>query len=422
MKRFTESRVVAATVAVVWAAAAGQLGYTAVQRALVESRIAEAGSFDEVRRVCAKDAENAECAARLAVAAESYGVHRLEYWDRAVELNGHDAGLLIQAALAYESAGDKAKAERLLTRAAERSRTWLPRWSLANYYYRRGRPEEVAKWARLALERGYGDRVPLYGLCRSAGLSQDEILNRVVGKSDIAAMEAYLRYARQFGEEGAGPLARAAEMLLDARGGAGLTRVSANEIALASEAIVRAGDPTRAYSIWQRLKHQGGLGALAGVDGGVLGDAGFTGRAMAAPGFGWAMAAVEGVEIRAGSPPGMVKIETTGGQPERLTVLSQRVRLDGGGRWVLRFEASANGEQPADGHFVWALEKEGEDGEAAKRELKLGQDWTAAGEGWDVEGGFWQLSLIHRRPLGAVRWSGELRIRNLSLRREGAGR
>jgi hypothetical protein len=415
--------VAAAVVAVTWAAVAGQLSYVAVQRASMQRAVAGAAGFEAAKWVCAADAENAECAARLAVAAERYGFVGLELWDRAVELNRHDAGLLIQAALAHEAAGEEAKAERLLLEAAERSRTWLPRWSLANHYYRRGRPNEVAKWARLALERGYGDRAPIFGLCRSAGLTEDMILGRVVGARDVDGIEAYMRSLRaEAGGDWAGPLARAAEMLFDANGGAVVTRASAEELAQACETLVRLGENERAYAIWQRLGQRGGLGEVTGVDGGALGDAGFTGRSMAAPAFGWAMAAVEGVEILAGSPPGTAKIEMRGGQPETLVVLSQRVRLDGGGRWALRFEAAANGDQTADGHFHWVLAKDGEGGEAARRDWKAGAEWGSADVGWDVEGGFCRLSLVYRRPLGAARWSGEMRIRNLSLRREGAVR
>jgi tetratricopeptide (TPR) repeat protein len=423
LKRFAESRVAAAVVAVFWAAVAGQLSYTAVQRASMQRAVAGAAGFEAANRVCGADSENAECAARLALAAERFGVEGLDLWDRAVELNRHDAALLIQSALAHESAGDEAKAERLLLEAAERSRTWLPRWSLANYYYRRGRKEEVAKWARLALERGYGDRTPLYGLCRSAGLTEDEILSRVVGARDVAGIEAYLRYVRAEADgETAGALSRAAEMLFEANGRAGVTRTSAEELAQTCETLVRLGEHERAYKIWQRLAERGGLGEVNGRDGGALGDAGFTGRSLAAPAFGWAMATVAGVEILAGSPPGTAKIEMSGGQPESFVVLSQRVRLEGGGRWALRFESAENGDLPADGHFHWALENDGEGGEGAMKGWTGGPEWAGADVGWDVEGGFWRLSLVYRRPMGSARWSGQMRIRNLSLRREETGR
>ena len=111
-----------------------------------------------------------------------------------------------------------------------------------------------------------------------------------------------------------------------------------------------------------------------------------------------------------------------GGQPETFAVLSQRVRLDGGGRWVLSFESTANGDQPADGHFLWVLAKDGDGGEEVKRDWKAGTEWESADVAWDVGGGFWRLCLVYRRPLGAARWSGQMRIRNLNLRREEAGR
>lgn len=422
MKRFAESRWAAAAVALGWAAAAVPLVCVAVRRAVAERAIAGASSFDEARRACAADAGNAECAARLAAAAERYGVNPLEFWDRAVELNRYDARVLIEAALAHEAAGEPDKAERLLNEAAGRSKTWLPRWSLANFHFRRGRPGEVAKWSRLALERGYGDRAPLFALCRAAGMTYTDILNQVVGTRDVAGIQAYMRFAGAEAGDAAGELARAAEMLMEAEGGVGISRQSGDELALASEALVRTGEYVRAWNVWGRLIGRGALGDVTGRDGGALLDVGFTGRAMAAPGFGWAMAAEEGAEVRAGSPPGTVKIELTGGQPERFPVLWQRVRLEEGGTWVLRFEASANGDRPADGHFHWALGREGDGAEAVRPVEAAGAVWSENALPWDVDGGFRRLSLEYRRPLGSARWSGELRIRNLSLRREGAPR
>lgn len=423
MNRFAESRVAAAVIAAVWAAVACPLIYVAISRASMQLAMTGADDFDQAQRVCAADAENAECAARLALAAERFGMDPLKFWDRAVELNRHDADLAIQAALAHEAAGGESRAERLLLEAAERSRTWLPRWSLANFYYRRGRPDEVAHWARLALNRGYGDRGPLFRLCRSAGLSHDEILGTVLETRDLAGVEAYMAYVRaDLGEEAAGALARAAERWFKANGGKEITAASADELALVSEALVRFGKHDRAFEIWERLRQLGALGEVRRLDGSALGDAGFTGRTMAAPGFGWAMATEEGVELLAGSPPGMAKIEMRGGQPENFVVLSQRVRLDGEGRWVLRYESAASGDLPPDGHFVWLLANEEDAGESARRELRGSPEWSDAEVVWDTEGGFRRLSLLYRRPLGAARWAGELRLRNLRLRREGARR
>lgn len=423
MKRFAESRLAAAALAAAWAAAAGPLVYTTIARAVTQGAIARAVGLEEATRACEADRENAECATRLAVAAERFGLTSLRLWDRAVELNRWDAAVLIQSGLAHEAEGETEKAERLLVEAAGRSRTWLPRWSLANFYARQGRPDEVAKWARLALERGYGERAPLFGLCRSAGVSHDKILTAVLGERDIAGIEGYMGYLRaQAVAEAAEPLARAADMLLNAYGQARLSRANADELALAADWLVVQDQQERGWTIWQRLREQGGMGDVPGAVGGVLCDAGFTDQAMAAPGFGWEMTKAEGVQILAGSPPGMAKIELTGGQPESVTLLSQRVKLGGGGRWVLGFEAAVNGDQPADGHFLWVLAMESERGEEAARGWKSESDWKGVGVSWDVEDGFWRLSLVYRRPLGSARWSGELRIRNLSLRREGANR
>src|SRR6185437_12999593 len=68
-----------------------------------------------------------------------------------------------------------------------------PRWTLANFYYRRGNEAEFWKWMRRALEVSYGDRTPAFDLCWRVTPDAKEILARAIpDRHDPLA--AYLRY------------------------------------------------------------------------------------------------------------------------------------------------------------------------------------------------------------------------------------
>src|SRR5579859_3821061 len=58
--------------------------------------------------------------------------------DRAVSLNLRFTAAWIARGLEAESAGDGRLAEASLLRAAEIDHTYLPRWTLANFYFRAG--------------------------------------------------------------------------------------------------------------------------------------------------------------------------------------------------------------------------------------------------------------------------------------------
>jgi hypothetical protein len=397
------------------------LAFTIIQRAYIQGAITQPVPLSAAMRICGLDPANAECAARLAIMAEQYGVTSSKLWAKALELNPYDSSLMTQAALAYETSSDPARAERTYLEAARLSQTWLPRWSLANYYYRQNRPRDVAKWARLALERGHGDRFPLYSLCRSAGFTYPEILKGVLPQGHVPSIESFMVFLRSQpgSSEALGTLTTAGMQLLELVGPSPPPNPGVDQLAYAVDHLIRQGEPERAHRIWQGMKSHRLLPPEFGPGAGVLTDAGFSGVQMAAPAFAWEMAKVEGVEVLAGTPPGGVKIELSGGQPEALVVLSQCVRLSGFTRWVLTFESSESGDQPAGQHFRWRLEDLISHKELAPVSVQGagGGQWEKSRLVWEVSPGlaFYRLRLNYQRPLGSSRMTGEVRIRSLRL-------
>jgi tetratricopeptide (TPR) repeat protein len=415
----------AAVLAMAYTLLAIPLAFTIVQRAYIQGAITQPVPLSAAMRVCSLDPSNAECAARLAIMAEQYGATSNKLWGKALQLNPYDSSLMTQAALAYETSGDASRAERTYLEAARLSQTWLPRWSLANYYYRRNSPRDVAKWARLALERGHGDRFPLYSLCRSAGFTYPEILGGVLPRGHVPSIESFMAFLRSQpgSDEAFDTLTKAGIQLQELVAPGPAPNPGVDQLAYAVDHLIRQGEPERAHRIWQAMASRRLLPPEFSPGGGVLTDARFSGVQLAAPAFAWEMAKAEGVEVLGGTPPGGVKIELSGGQPEALAVLSQCVRLSGFTKWVLTFESSESGDQPAGKHFRWRLEDLVSHKELAPISVQGagGGQWDESRLVWEVPPGtlFYRLRLNYQRPLGSSRMTGELRIRSLRLDGEG---
>ncbi len=71
---------------------------------------------------------------------------------RAVELNPFDSESWIQLGFVSEfQQHDRAGAERFYLKAAEVNKTFLPRWTLTNFYFRNDQPKEFFRWATATL-------------------------------------------------------------------------------------------------------------------------------------------------------------------------------------------------------------------------------------------------------------------------------
>ena len=84
---------------------------------------------------------------------------------RAVALNPWDARSWIELGLRAEARENDAAAQRCMLRAAEMDRQFLPRWRLANYYFRHDDEAMFWHWTREAAAMVYGDANPVFRLC-----------------------------------------------------------------------------------------------------------------------------------------------------------------------------------------------------------------------------------------------------------------
>jgi tetratricopeptide (TPR) repeat protein len=92
-------------------------------------------------------------------------IHARELLTVAQSLDRYNAQADIELGLQYEAEGDFSRAEKQMLEAYEVDHTYLPRWSLANYYFRRNNMPAFWAWARSAAEMPADDVGPLFELC-----------------------------------------------------------------------------------------------------------------------------------------------------------------------------------------------------------------------------------------------------------------
>jgi tetratricopeptide (TPR) repeat protein len=101
--------------------------------------------------------------------------HARELLLQAVHVNRYNAQARIELGLQYEADGDFRSAETALLGAYDVDHTYLPRWTLANYYFRRANMPQFWEWARKAAEMPSDEMGPLFALCMRVSPDPDKI-------------------------------------------------------------------------------------------------------------------------------------------------------------------------------------------------------------------------------------------------------
>jgi tetratricopeptide (TPR) repeat protein len=373
-----------------------------------------AASSDGLLAAEKTDPSNPVYARGYAAARAFQGLPAKAAWEHAVKVAPRDADVLTQAAIAAEFRGDRAEAERLLLEAERYNHLWLPRWSLANYFFRRGRYDKVLEWGHLALLRAYGDRTALFRLCRQAGASDAVLMDQIVPPD--AQNRAALVYFF-IAEDGRDSLERAAQLYLEAAAPEPC-EAQARPVLAAIDALLDAGRPDPARRLWALLagRHVIPYGPWSP-------DTPLTNPRLDPPldppALDWRMARVDGVEILRGVPPGGAKIFFRGSQPDVQDLLWQILVLPGGRAWRLRFEYETRGIPAEQSGLAWRLAEypKWRVVESAPQARLAAETWERAEATWRLPPGegLYALTFQVRRLLGQTRIEGEIRLRILGL-------
>lgn len=388
---------------------------TIFRRAAADVQARSGRSPREIERACLADPGRASCWARLAEARELLGADASPEWRAALERNPRDPSVLAQAAISAESQRAFPEAERLLLQAESYNRLWLPRWTLANFYYRRNRKPEFWQWMRAALERSYGDLTAAFHLCRDAGGNAGFLLDKVLPDTPEIrrAFVSFLIAEHQLDD-----LPTAAERYASAASPSDQQNVTAALIASA-ESLVTSHRAEPALRLWNHLAARNYIPYGSWSAESPLFNARFQ-KPLDPPAFDWRTPADEGVTVLFGAPVDGVKISLSGRQSEHADLLTQYLVLQPARRYHFAFEFQTPGINTAETALEWvANDVETGDPYLIESPALASPAWTRQSI-WlqtpkDARPRLTRLSLVAGRKIGFARMQGEAWFRRMRM-------
>ncbi len=307
--------------------------------------------------------------------------------ETAARVNPVSSAPRIRLGLAAETRGDFQGAEKWLLDAARVDRQFEPRWTLANFYFRRERSDPFWKWMKNALEVSYGDRRLAFDLCWRMTQDPSEILVRAIpDKHEVLA--AYLYYVLDQHREATGPVALKMAAWHD--------QADAPSLEVACDVLLDSREVVQAHELWKQLGH---------TQVGLITNGDFAAE-PSGHGFDWRPARPVGVtDIQV---PGAHRILFSGRQPESCELLRQLVALEVGKSYLLRWEARTR-EFGSPTGIEWSA------GQAQAAGAREQDDWRAGGLEFKAGASVMPIALRYQRPIGQTRSEGSIEIRNVSL-------
>jgi tetratricopeptide (TPR) repeat protein len=354
---------------------------------------------------------NAEYVARLASWKED---RRAALLKSAVELNPFDYESLIQLGLSAEmTAADPATAEAYFLKAASVNRMYLPKWTLAGYYFRRQNSSEFFRWANetLKISPYAGDPVftQMWLMSQDPARLSAAIPDRA---RTLIQYTWFLSNSKQFAA-----MPPIVERLVRVVGEDDPRAWGRNDlIASALDHVLASGDLHTGLQIWTTLRDGRWIPQSVPDADRPLTNGDFH-WPFYKHGFDWAPAETEAVHIQQFVNEPSIDIGLSGDQPEHCELLRQYVAIESGFLYKLQWKAEAQG-IPAGSGLAWHLRPANAD----ERIDITSIDLLRAPQAWEFVAppkvtGF-MLTLEYDRALGHVRPAGHTLLRSVSLNRQ----
>lgn len=322
--------------------------------------------------------------------------HAHNLLETALNLDRYNAQAAIELALQDESEGNYSESEKLLLGAFAVDRTYVPRWTLANYYFRRDNLPAFWKWARKAAEMPSEDMGPLFELCWRVTPDATEIAKAVLN-DDPVAIRQYLGFLMDKDQMDA--LGTVAPRLVQA----GNPETDRTFLLGTINRLVAANDGSAAEGVWKSMVQRGWVSSDASLP-----NNGEFNRVPLAVAFDWNLLEYPGLH----SWPGSSGLETefSGEEPETCTIAEQYITL-APGSYTLSYSYRTTGIAPGTGIHWQIVDGKGTavvaESEALSSEVQARANWTfSVPEGLPLQ----RLRLAYQRTLGTPRVSGILLV------------
>lgn len=329
--------------------------------------------------------------------------HARPLLETALRMNRYNAQADIDLGLRYEADGDYPSAEKLLLSAFSIDHTYVPRWTLANFYFRRDNPASFWKWARLAAGMPADDVGPLFALCWHESPDPDKIASEILNDNP-SLIRQYMAFLLARGQFDAA--SRVTPRLIQY----GSRDYDAPFLQLAANHMVDAYQGLSGAAIWTALREKGWVTA----DATTVNNPSFD-RAPADSRFDWLLREAPGAHSTI-TPHGL-KSEFDGNEPENLLLAEQAVILHPGD-YVLTYSCRTTGIAPDTG-LHWEIARDSSSPTApvivtpdlfGDTQQNISVPFTVSGET-----ALFRIRLIYRRALGTTRIAGTLVIPSVQI-------
>ena len=327
--------------------------------------------------------------------------HARELLITSLRLNRYDAQANIELGLQYEADGDFGRAEKQLLEAYEVDHTYLPRWSLANYYFRRDNIQAFWQWARSAAAMPADDIGSLFALCWRVAPDPDKITSEILNDKP-EMIRQYVGFL--LSKDQADAVASVAPHLLrtgDPESDRPLLFAVLNR-------LVVLNDAAAATRLWRLLIEQ--HWAIADIF--VPNNATFQ-REPLPVSFDWTLPAYQGLHSWPG--PSGLQTEFTGSEPEDCTIAEQAVAL-ASGNYAMSYAYRTSDIPPATG-IRWQVLDAKSNAVLAESPDLSSDDLKHSAFGFAVPPGdsLLRVRLIYRRELGTTRIAGTLDVQSTQI-------
>lgn len=327
--------------------------------------------------------------------------HAQELLTRSLALNRFDAQADIELGLAYEAAGDLERAEKQLLQAYEVDHTYLPRWTLANFYFRRDNMPAFWQWAHRAADMPADDIGALFELCWRAQPDGMGLVKQLVNDKPEMDKPEMLRQLIRF-------LARKNQAAAAADVAVRLTRtgqadVDWPEMLEVVNGLVGVDDAERTNQLWRLLVDQHWIVA----DATIPNNANFQ-REPLPVSFDWTLRDYGGLHSWPG--PSGLETEFSGSEPDACLIAEQVVMLEPGD-YSLSYSYRTSDIAAGTGIRWQVLDVKTNSVLTESADLGSNeQTWSGVGFRVPAGSGLVRVRLVYQRALGTPHIAGTLNI------------
>ncbi len=339
--------------------------------------------------------------------------HAIQDLRASLRYNPYDSQVLIDLGLRYEAEGDLRQAEANLLQAYAIDRAYPPRWSLANFYFRRDNRPAVWMWARRAAEMPSAELDQLgalFALCWRVSPNPQTIEAKVVvDDPDVLRQYSSFLMGKNLPAAAVHPALR-----FFSTGSGQPNYMSEGDLAwianLLDQLIAAGGgaDASAANDLWRGLVRQHRIVAETSVPNNPL-----FARDPLTLKFDWNLAASAGLHSWPG--PSGLRAEFTGDEPEDCAIAEQIIALPPGKYRLVSFYRTEN--IPANTGIRWEI-ADVKTGAVLASSPDLSSNSPAQiSQKFSLtpDAPFQQLRLTYKREPGTVRIVGTLVVTSIEI-------